>query len=899
MGFASGVSRDGVFKPAEEKDGDLGDANYDEFSGYGGSLFASGTLDPEDNEADRIYDLVDSRMEGRRKKARDQRNAEDIEVAKSAFGFQKQFTDYKKELCRVSEEEWMALPDAQERLKAKKVKREFLQAVPDRIIAGSGREDAVMSGEATVPASSMTEIGEAKQAVLSVNLAKEESALNQTSSVNAEGYLSQLTPASAISDIAEIKKARLLFRSITRSDPKNATAWLASARLEEVAGNVPEAKAILAKGLSECKESEELWLGAVRLEANPIKAKSIIANGIRANPKSVVLWTQAAQLEESEENKKKVFQKSLELIPHSDLLWKSLINLSVSNSAETLLLLARAVECCPSSEDLWLALAKLTPEIGATQKILNDARRAIPTSARVWVAAAELAAASMNVSSVEGIVRKAIESLGKNGVVLERREWLDLAASSEKRGCILVAEMIVKVVITSNIENLLQHHPAGWVKHQLVFADAEYLGASKTAEAVLATAVYHSALSGRKGIWIRLLQTRKTKAVFEHAVQACPLAEVLWLMFAKFVWTELGDPAAASNILQQALLQIDNSEDMYLAAVKLADAQGLDVGGLLLTARRQCPSSARVWVKSAQVERQRQRLPETLEIVEEGILRLGKNSSAFKLFLIAAHANVECSSDYQAARDWAARACAACPTKAPVWLVAADVAESDFSRARSILERGRLRLPNDESLWWRGLQVELASGADGSGVKNFLARALQACPTSGLLWSWAISLEPPATRHPKCLDALKRCQDDPLVVGAVARFFWLEKRQIDKARKWFQNCIPGSGFGQIWADFLAFELSQGDANLHNLELLLTEISSASPTEINKGIEWNMVTKKVENWPNSGKLIQNLLAFIRAHHPAVHHQVFVDQSCPRLSALIDAHLVSLVKKQEQE
>ena len=51
------------------------------------------------------------------------------------------------------------------------------------------------------------------------------------------------------------------------------------------------------------------------------------------------------------------------------------------------------------------------------------------------------------------------------------------------------------------------------------------------------------------------------------------------------------------------------------------------------------------------------------------------------------------------------------------------------------------------------------------------------------------------------------------MVGAGAKFFWLEKGQLDKARKWFLNAVGiEGGFGQVWGDYLAFELSQGDEN---------------------------------------------------------------------------------------
>ena len=48
----------------------LNESNYDEFSGYSGSLFASGDYDAEDREADAIYDAVDARQDERRKEHR-------------------------------------------------------------------------------------------------------------------------------------------------------------------------------------------------------------------------------------------------------------------------------------------------------------------------------------------------------------------------------------------------------------------------------------------------------------------------------------------------------------------------------------------------------------------------------------------------------------------------------------------------------------------------------------------------------------------------------------------------------------------------------------------------------------------------------------------------------------
>ena len=110
-GFASGASRDRPTKLDDDKETDLGDSNYDSFAGYGGSLFKQSGLDKEDLEADAIYDMIDTRMESRKKKTRDQKAAEDLAKARSERpNVQAQFADYKKQLATISEEDWMNIP---------------------------------------------------------------------------------------------------------------------------------------------------------------------------------------------------------------------------------------------------------------------------------------------------------------------------------------------------------------------------------------------------------------------------------------------------------------------------------------------------------------------------------------------------------------------------------------------------------------------------------------------------------------------------------------------------------------------------------------------------------------------------------------------------------------------
>lgn len=57
----------------------MNDSNYDEFSGYGGSLFSKDPYDKDDAEADAIYEAIDKRMDEKRKEYREKRLREELE----------------------------------------------------------------------------------------------------------------------------------------------------------------------------------------------------------------------------------------------------------------------------------------------------------------------------------------------------------------------------------------------------------------------------------------------------------------------------------------------------------------------------------------------------------------------------------------------------------------------------------------------------------------------------------------------------------------------------------------------------------------------------------------------------------------------------------------------------
>jgi hypothetical protein len=68
-----------------------------------------------------------------------------------------------------------------------------------------------------------------------------------------------------LNNCSDVKKARLLLKSVRETNPKHPPAWIASARLEEVTGKLQAARNLIMKGCEECPKSEDLWLEAARL----------------------------------------------------------------------------------------------------------------------------------------------------------------------------------------------------------------------------------------------------------------------------------------------------------------------------------------------------------------------------------------------------------------------------------------------------------------------------------------------------------------------------------------------------------------------------------------------------------------------------------------------------------
>lgn len=138
-------------------------------------------------------------------------------------------------------------------------------------------------------------------------------------------------------------------------------------------------------------------------------------------------------------------------------------------------------------------------------------------------------------------------------------------------------------------------------------------------------------------------------------------------------------------------------------------------------------------------------------------------------------------------------------------------------------------------------------------------------------------MAPRPQRRAKSVDALKRCNDDPHIIAAVAQLFWHDRKashwrglsmvcgrvhaagheergvvavlmtplpavQIEKARSWFQRAVLlDPDHGDAWAQYYAFEQQHGSPELASQ--VLEKCIAAEP---HHGERWQRVSKSLEH-----------------------------------------------------
>ena len=201
------------------------------------------------------------------------------------------------------------------------------------------------------------------------------------------------------------------------------------------------------------------------------------------------------------------------------------------------------------------------------------------------------------------------------------------------------------------------------------------------------------------------------ESLLDRATKAVPQVEILWLMYAKSRWME-GDVNHARTILTDAFAQNPNSEGIWMAAVKLESENNEfpRARKLLDKARRTAPSARfffrnfhhcinifRLWMKSAWLEWCLGELDAANKLCKDG---LAAYPDFAKLYMMLGQI-CEQQKNYDEARQWYTDGVRRCQGAIPLWILLSRLEESqgNVTKARSDLEKARLRNPKNEDLW--------------------------------------------------------------------------------------------------------------------------------------------------------------------------------------------------------
>jgi pre-mRNA-processing factor 6 len=843
-------------------------------------IYSNDPYDQDDDEADRIYAGVDDIMSNRHKRHKSHAektdkngsttsNSSNGEANSKKAKISDQFVDLKQNLGALSASDWDAIPEVGDNSLKYTQQRRFQNVyvpLPDNIISNTASKLSGGDGQATSDITSqdvsITDSSAAlKKARTDGLVGKLDSASDSVSGqtvVDPRGYMTSLDSlsSSGAAELSDIKKARALLRSVTTSNPNHAPGWIAAARVEEVDGKMTASRKIIRQGCAKCPYSEDLWLESARLHPTD-EAKSILADAVRSIPTSVLLWMKTATLEgDATDRRRAILRRALEHVPSSIELWKAAVELE-PNASDARIMLGRAVECVPGSVDMWLALAKLESYENA-RKILNQARDALPTERSIWIHAASLEEANhVDTSVINKIVGKMVAFFTQNSVVIDRREWIEEAQRAEAAQSPSVCTAIINHTIGIDVDQ--QDRMVTWID------DAESVTSSGSV--VTARAIYNHALSifpTKQVLWLGLAALEKDggsseslENVLAAALKHCPGAVVLWLMAAKEKWKSSNDVSAARSILQEAVKANPDSEPIWLAAGKLEweSNEHNRARELFASARKNAAlGSPKLWMKAALLEQEVGATVSALTLIDEGIKKF---PTFYKFYLMAAeYSNTNTAKAIEYLKDGLRR----CDNVAAMSIELARLEEHENgpNKARSVLELARIKLPSCPELWLEAFRLERRHANETLADALIVKGQKECSANAGMLWAEDLLTCSKHALKSKSVDALKRCENDPHVVLAIARTFERDGK-VDKARKWLQRaCQMQPKLGDAWVYYYDFEIKQTalkqsvvgtGSMLHDStkNSILSEIEEGcQKAEPNRGEVWNSFRKRTKN-----------------------------------------------------
>ncbi|MCJ1263637.1 hypothetical protein MMC22_003507 [Lobaria immixta] len=836
-------------------------------------LFANGAYDRDDDEADRIYQEVDEKMDRRRKirrlvspflsspftsrpaskafcssqtlvlegqiadlkpfdtyrEAREAQERKEYEANNPKI--QQQFADLKRSLASVSDEDWANIPEVGDltgkNRRTKQNLRQRFYAVPDSVIAGAR--------DSTQFDTTVTEDG---------------SQANGSGADSVDGTMTNFADIGAARDkVLQVRLDQAALGSGTDStagtstniDPKGYLTSLSKSEIktgEAEVGDIKRVRVLLESVIKTNPKHAPGWIAAARLEevaGKIVAARNVIARGCEVCPKSEDAWLENIRLNDNH-NAKIIAAKAIMNNDRSTRLWIEAMKLENDPRAKKRVL-RRALDIMKTSVAIWKEAVNLEEDPADARLLLAKATEEIPLSAELWLALARLETPKQ----AQAVLNKARAAIPTSYEI-----WIAAARLQEQMGNANKGN-----IMKNAVQSLAQE--SAMLKREEWISEAEKCedeGAILTCGAIIRETLGYGLDEDddRKEIWMDDAKSsiargkyETARAIYAYALRVFFNKKSIWLAAADLEKNH-GSREALWQLLEKAVEACPQSEVLWmqLAKEKWQTGEIDDARRVLGKAFNQNPNNEDIWLAAVKLEADNRQTAQARELLqaarqEAGTDRVWIKSVAYErqlgnvaaaLDLVTQALQIYPKADklwmmkgqiYEAenklpqAREAYNTGTRACPKSVPLWLLACRLEEKAgvVVKARSVLDRARLAVPKNAQLWTESVRVERRA-KNVAQAKNLMAKALQEVPNSGLLWSESIwHLEPRTQRKPRSLEAIKKVENDSTLFVTVARVFWGERR-LEKAASWFEKAILlDADFGDTWGWYLKFLMQHG------------------------------------------------------------------------------------------
>ncbi|TID28363.1 hypothetical protein CANINC_002541 [Pichia inconspicua] len=822
--------------------------------------------DDQDLEADKIYEDIEAYLKDKRHKKRKGETktishddnkvvAEEESVSQSIAKISEQFQDVKQELASISPEQWENLPESGDFTRRNKRLRQELQSQQrfyrnsdmiavdlknsdnielslDDFNTYTDQNDESKQSEKNQHNVDLFELSRTRDRLLENQIMM--GSQNTKAQVDPKVYLEALNPNRKTYNIGDYKKTRKLLAKLCETNPHNPQNWIASAKLELEAQKLGKAKQIIQEGCERCPKSEETWLTNLEINQNDTQmCKVIVAEAIKYNYKSVKLWMKAVSYESDNLSKSRIIRKALEWLPRSEELWIAAAQYESENSI-TIKLLEKAVTLIPNSVNLWLQLASVQDPILAIETLLKGAEKVPVESAYlIWIKIAKLEEKmTSNEVKVNKFVMKAVES----STFESYKKWIEEAERCEKEGF----KITCRSIIMNSLETV---DPDELIKCCKVEHEKNFIEVTDSMYTFMTTRSPQN-----ESIWEEYLSFKKNSndfsglfLVYELAIEAMPNKIDLYTQYcdAKLRYDFDLDLEKIRMILSEALDKYPENEVLWLYSINFEFKHGSTEVAMDLF--ESCENviktpSVKYWLNKASLLSTISDLQSAVRTLETGI-KLYPGEPEFYLEKSNFHELQNEENDTRSALELGIKAC---DNNDKLYIALSSHyihRHKNVIKSRSILEDGLSKHPSSDILHHARIKLEITAD-NKPQAQRLLSKAISLIPDSPILWCDNIKLATKQQLRTTYALALKRTNDNPIVILTIAKDLW-KGGKIDKAHQFFKAGLDKDpAYGDLYIYYYAFLLNYGSRE--DMESIENRMSRNMPLH---GHKWERILRK--------------------------------------------------------